>query len=229
MGGLGSGRYEYATTPTVEDCRVLDVNEFTDAVEYPGTSATIRWGPEDNPSASIGVHLLPQSGDDEKAIGLRLKYTIIDGRTGEKTAQDYRVPLEYTECNFSGERPWFRCPGVVDGEHCERRVAKLYRPPRGDLYLCRHCYDLGYTTSRTSGDQLKQAELRYRRAYAKLDEQGRRPHPNSDQAPYVPDRPKGMHHNTYEDLVGELTQARLEWKDAWMEQLRHMTRDLERV
>lgn len=74
------------------------------------------------------------------------------------------------ECNFGGERPWFRCPGVVDGEHCNWRVAKLYRPPRGDLYLCRHCYNLGYTTSRTSGDQLKQAELRYRPTYAKLDE-----------------------------------------------------------
>lgn len=74
-----------------------------------------------------------------------------------------------------------------------------------------------------------QAELRYRRTYAKLDERGRRPHPNSDQVPSVPDRPKGMHHSTYEDLVGELTQARLEWKGAWMKQLRHMTRDLEHV
>ena len=38
-----------------------------------------------------------------------------------------------------------------------------------------------------------------------------------------------MHHSTYEDLVSELTQARLEWENAWMEQLRHMTRDLEHV
>lgn len=227
MGGLGSGRYEYATTPTVEECRVLDVNEFTDAVEYPGTSATIRWGPEDNSSASIGVHLLPQSGDDEKATGLRLKYTIIDGRTGEKTEQDYRVPLEYTECNFGGERPWFRCPGVVDGEHCERRVAKLYRPPRGDLYLCRHCYDLGYTTSRTSGDQLKQAELRYRRAFAKADEECRRPHPNNE--PWFPKRPKGMHYDTYEELLAALQTARREWADAMQKREQQLFQGLERM
>jgi hypothetical protein len=58
MGGLGSGRYEYATTPTVEDCRTLEVDEFTDAVEHPGTSMTVRWGPEDDPNASTSVDLL---------------------------------------------------------------------------------------------------------------------------------------------------------------------------
>ena len=229
MGGLGSGRYEYATTPTVEDCRTLDVNEFSDAVDHPGTSATIRWGPEDDPNASIGVYLLPWGGDVEKATAIRLRYTITDGRTREETEHDYCVPLEYTKCNFGGDRPWFQCPGIVDGEQCERRVAKLYRPPRCALYLCHHCYDLGYTSSRTSGDELKQAELRYRRVYAKLDEQGRGPHPNSDQVPYVPDRPKGMHHETYEALIDELTQARLEWNNAWMERLHQMTQNLERV
>ena len=172
MGGLGSGRTDYATTPTVEDCRALDVNEFIDAVEHPGT---VRWGAEEDPSASIAVYLLPQDGDTERATALGFEYTITDGRTGEKTTIDYRVPLEYTDCNFGGKRPWFRCPGIVNGERCDQRVAKLFRPPRRDLFLCHHCYDLGYTSSRTSGDELKQAELRYRRAFAKADTEGRRP------------------------------------------------------
>lgn len=223
MGGLGSGRHDYATTPTVEECCALEVDEFIGVLEDPGSSVMVRWGPEDDPSASIGVHLLPQHGDADTTTALRLVYTITDGRTGEQTAHDYRIPLEYTECNFGGERPWFRCPGVVDGGHCDRRVAKLYRPPRSDLYLCRHCYDLGYTSSRTSGDDLKQAELRYRRSYAKLDEQGRRPHPNNETVPHIPDRPSNMHHDTYEALVEELELARQEWEDAWIARLRQIT------
>lgn len=227
MGGLGSGRYEYATTPTVEDCCILDVNEFTDAVEHPGTCATIRWGPEDDSSASIGVHFLPRSGDTEKATILRLQYTITDGRTREKAAHDYCVPLEYTECNFGGERPWFRCPGVVDGEHCNRRVAKLYRPPSSDLFLCRHCYDLGYTMSWASGDELKQAELRYRRAFAKADKEARRPHPNNE--PWLPERPKGMYYDIYEELLDDVQDARQEWAGAMWKREQQLIQGLERT
>ena len=215
-----------ATTPTVEDCRVLNVNKFTDAVEHPGASGTIRWGPEDDPSASIGLHLLPQTGDAKKVAALRLEYTITDARTQEETTHDYRVPLEYTECNFGGKRPWFRCSGVVNGEHCNRRVAKLYRPPRGDLFLCRHCYDLGYTSSRTSGDELKQAELRYRRAFAKADAKNRRPHPNSIEQPYSPERPVGIHHDTYEELLEDVRAARRKWDDVMLKQEREIIRGL---
>ena len=229
MGGLGSGRYEYATTPTVEDCRALDVNEFTDAVEHPGTSGTILWGPEDDPSASIGVHLLPQSDDAEKATALRLEYRITDGITGEETAHDYRVALEYTECNFGGERPWFRCPGIVDGENCGRRTAKLYRPPQSDVFLCRHCYDLGYTSSRTSGDDLKQAELRYRRAFGRADTKDRRPHPNSTEQPHFPERPAGMHQDTYEELLKDVRAVRREWEDAIRQREQELIRGLRNV
>lgn len=93
----------------------------------------------------------------ERVLGrsLRLIFTVTDHRADEQREYDYPVRLEYTECNFGGERPWFRCPGVVDGEECNRRVGKLYCPPGRDLFLCRHCYDLGYTSSRTSGDEMK--------------------------------------------------------------------------
>lgn len=43
--------------------------------------------------------------DVEKATALRLEYAITDSPAQEDTAYDYRVPLEYTECNFGGERP----------------------------------------------------------------------------------------------------------------------------
>lgn len=100
-------------------------------------------------------------------------------------------------------------------------MAKIYRPPRGDLFLCRHCYDLGYTSTRTSGDELKQAELRYRRAFEKADKEGRRLHPNNKS--WLPKRRKGMHHNTFEDLAEDIQAARREWNDAMQARAQALT------
>jgi len=235
MGGWGSGRREYATTPTVEECRHLSVDAFTDAVENPGHRGPIYWGDADDPEASIRAVLLSDdhlaalndgkrlktepaedapdtfqeldTAADGRATAVYLDYTITDRRTDESRDVSYLVPLEYTDCNFGGVRPWFRCPPDAGG--CDRRVGKLYLPPRRYRYLCRECYDLVYRSSRTSGDDLRQAELRYRRAFAKADKDGRRPHPNRE--PYSPTRPKGMHRDTFADLVEDVRAARDEW------------------
>lgn len=62
MGGWGSGRRDYATTPIVRECRALNINEFTDVVDAPGTWLSVTWGDHDNPEASIGVTVLPTDG-----------------------------------------------------------------------------------------------------------------------------------------------------------------------
>jgi len=49
-------------------------------------------------------------------------------------------------CRFGGARPYFVCPGVVNGITCGRRVAKLYGA--GTYFLCRHCYRLAYASQR---------------------------------------------------------------------------------
>lgn len=234
MGGLGSGREDYATTPTVEESRHFTVEELTDG-RQPGDAVLWRWGPADDPSATIAVYFLPAGGDaaastseNESGSGrvaaVRLEYTVTDTRTGEEDEKSYEVPLEYTNCNFGGERPWFRCPG----KGCGKRVGKLYCPPQDRLYLCRHCHDLGYRSSRNSGNEMIQAELRYRRAYAKIDEQGRRPHPNSWDRPFIPDRPKGMHRETYDELVDDLRRVYREWDEAGLEQLRQISASMPR-
>jgi hypothetical protein len=246
MGGWGSGRREYATTPTVEECRHLSVDAFTDAVENPGHGGPIYWGDPDNPEASIRAVLLSDdhladlndgkrlktepaedapdtfqeldTDADERATAVYLEYTITDTRTDESRDVSYLVPLEYTDCHFGGVRPWFRCP--TDAGGCDRRVGKLYLPPRRDRYLCRECYDLGYRSSRTSGDDLKQAELRYRRAFAKADAEDRRPHPNGE--PYFPERPKGMHWDTFDDLLADVRAARNDWEEQADEQMKDL-------
>lgn len=223
MGGWGSGRNDYAHTPTVEACLHLDADQFTDAVNYPGSIVTVRWGDSEDPEASIMVHLRVNPEDKERATAAELVYTVTDPRSDEKRNRRYTIPIEYTDCNFGGVRPWFRCPGVVDGEACERRVRKLYKPPRGELFLCRECHDLGYRTSRSSGDELTQAELRYRRAFARADAEDRRPPPESIESPIIPERPKGIHHSTFEAHLEDVRAARKDWEEAYMAELRAMT------
>ncbi len=157
---------------------------------------------------------------DGRPTHLRLAYTVTPSE-GDPTEYDYRIPLEYTPCNFGGVRPWFRCP--ADG--CGERVGTLHRPPELDLFACRKCYELGYLTSRRSGDELKTAELRYKRAFAKADVKNRRSHPNN--APHWPTKPKGMHGETFASLLADLEDAREEWEQTFDQRLREMTARLD--
>ena len=222
MGGAFSGRNDYATTPTVEACRSLDVNWMhRQGCLDPGASGSIQWSEGDEQVASLGYRTVGEGGDGGSRRVV-LSYTMVDGRTGDREEHEYPIPIETTPCNFGGERPWFRCPGVVDGESCRRRVGKLYRPPRGDLYLCRHCYDLGYRSSRESGDPIQKALRRFQRAQRKLGVGPSTPESGSYEDVY-PDRPKGMHRSTYEELMTELDEARNDWYAAFTAKLRRMT------
>jgi hypothetical protein len=215
MGGFGSGRSTYATSPTVGQCHHLDVNEVKDALEYPGTTATYTWRDDYGDGEKVAEIAVSVTGpaDADRATGVRLRYTAT--KHGDAPRRyDYRVPVTYTPCNFGGERPWFQCP------RCGDRVGKLYRPPARARFRCRECYDLGYQSSRTSGDTLKQAELRYRRAFAKADAKGRRPHPNGE--PWFPERPKGMHTETFDRLLADVRNARQEWDGAIHARMRTM-------
>jgi len=209
MGGLGSGRHEYATTPLVGNALQVDADNITDGVEHPGATGRTEWNGGD---AALALTIHFERFDDvdtNRVTPLRFEYTVADSWSDRTTHNEHRVALEYTEPHFGGVRPWFRCPGVVDGETCGRRVRKLYFPRGAKHWFCRECYDLGYLTSRRSSDDVRMAELRYRRAFKKADAENRRPHPNN--SPHSPDRPKGMHHDTFDELVADVRDAREEW------------------
>ena len=220
MGGFDSGRHEYATTPTVGQCTRLcsdNVSKFTESPELEGK---MWWGEKDDPDIQMFVASEGESNIAEgRAARLRLVYQTEDIDTGDVIDKyDYPVSLDYTECNFGGYRPWFRCPD------CSGRVGKLYMPPGGYRFSCRECLELGYHTSRTSGDDIKQAELRYKRAFQKADKDNRRPHPNN--RPLTPERAKGTHHSTFERLVGDVREARDEWDKAVHEEERKLLRQM---
>ena len=217
MGGFGSGRREYATTPTVEECRSMDVDDLKELTEHPNATGELYWGDPDDDDASYlswrteGVQDLD---GEERADRVRFRYTTTHYPSEESADVEYVVRFDYTEPNFGGVRPWFICP------ECDTRRRKLYLPPRrnANRYLCRECYDLGYRSSRTSGDEVERAEQRYRKAFAKADAENRRPHPNN--LPYTPDRPKGMHQDTFDNLLADVRKARREWDNRMNEQMR---------
>jgi len=223
MGGVGSGRRTYATTPTVEQSFQIDADDLTDGVDHPGDARGRReWRPEHFPDVDLTVHF-EAAEDADRTTHVRLEYEVRPVR-GEDFQESHPVRIVYTEPNYGGVRPWFRCPGVVDGEKCGSRVRKLYLPNGGEYWLCRECYGLGYTSSRASGDDLKQAELRYRRAFAKADRYDRRPHPNN--APMLPEKPKGMHYDTFDRLMQDVRDARESWDDEMARQAKELMRNL---
>jgi hypothetical protein len=100
-----------------------------------------------------------------------------------------RITLSKTHVNFGGERCWFLCPG------CDRRVGVLYG---GTLFRCRHCHDLRYVSQRESKSH--RAISRIQRTRVKLGG-------SSNLTKPLPNRPRYMHHRTYERLVREETTA----------------------
>jgi hypothetical protein len=60
----------------------------------------------------------------------------------EKERAVTRISLEVTWPHFGGLRWWGRCPIIVNGVACDRRVRKLYL--RGRYFGCRQCHKLTY-------------------------------------------------------------------------------------
>jgi hypothetical protein len=66
----------------------------------------------------------------------------------------YAVRLQRTRVRGGGLRWWFTCPLAVNHRPCGQRVGKLYLPPGGRYFGCRHCHGLTYTSCQEghSGD-----------------------------------------------------------------------------
>jgi hypothetical protein len=125
------------------------------------------------------------------------------------------VPLKWTPCNFGGERPWFLCPGVVNGVRCGRRVAILYGP--GRYFLCRHCYDLTYQSRRDN---------KMDRALHKAQEIRKRLGGSANMLEPFPEKPKGMHYDTYMRLFMEHHEAETEQLAGMREWLDNLERKI---
>src|SRR5262249_24656347 len=190
MGGFGSTRWAWnSTNKTVESNRSLDINRLNRAgCLRPGYCGGWEWKRDGERVAWI------QLRRDGNALGLSYRVW----RVGE-TWQDVEQPTRIIgmPCRFGGARPYFVCPGVVNGIACARRVGKLYGA--GTYFLCRHCYRLAYGS---------QHEDRYDRALRRANKirmrLGREPGTGSG----FPAAPKGMHRETYKRLQSRVLNAR---------------------
>ena len=174
MGGFGSGR-RFGKDCT-EDMLALDVRQLQrEGRLKPGAAFTWRW--RWNGQTLASVHL--QMGTDRVRLRCRQRE---HGGDGQDMA--YSVRLDWTSCNYGGQRVWWLCP--VPG--CGRRVALLFGGP---VFACRHCHQLAYRSQRET-DEARAA----RRASKLRDVLGWEPGLVSGPG----DKPKGMHWRTFERL-----------------------------
>jgi hypothetical protein len=205
LGGLGSGnRHRFGKKTTTEECRSLDVRRLhREGLLKSGTLFSWGWFRAGQEVASISALVY------QDRIVLSYRHRSRVGGEWEEVKEP--LSLEWTACNFGGERPWFVCPGVA----CGRRVAILYGP--GKYFLCRHCYDLRYESQRKDKKD---------RALRRAQKIRRRLGGSANMLEPFPERPKGMHHDTYMRLFWEHHQAEWEhlvglreWLDKLQEQI----------
>ena len=121
------------------------------------------------------------------------------GEDWQKVQQ--RIPVQWTQCRYGGERPWFVCDASSRGVHCGRKVARLYAG--GRLFACRHCYRLAYATQRSG--PLERSHRLLGRLHRKLQSEYEGPdYP-------VPSRPKWMRRGTYSQILDQMFEARVRW------------------
>jgi hypothetical protein len=189
MGGVGSGTwYRLDKKGTTDRCHTLDVRDLhRDGLLKPGTCFRSSWSRAGKERASMRGFVYR----DRVVLSYRQRRRL----GGEWEDVKEPVPLEWTPCNFGGERPWFLCPGVG----CGRRVAVLYGLRK--YFLCRHCYDLRYESQRQdkSGRALRQAQKIRQRLGG-----------SANMMEPFPEKSKGMHQDTYMRLFWEHHEAEME-------------------
>ena len=184
MGGYGSGRP--SSKQKAEECRSLDVNRFhREGCLRPGHAANWVWWRDNEEVGRIGYRA------EEGRMVLDYKVRMYGG-DWEPVKQN--VNLTYTDCHYGNKRPYFICPGVVNGRPCYRRVGKLFSG--GKYFLCRHCYRIGYAS---------QSEARHDRLLRRANKMRMALGGEPGTAYLIAPKPKGMWHRTYQRKTFEIS------------------------
>jgi hypothetical protein len=151
MGGPGSGNHwRPCKKETVEDCLSIDANRWTrEGILKADVCLTGSWR-WTYPNGDGFTVTYEANTLNASSPFVRLWYSWVWKSTGKEDTEKYWVHLTTTRPRFGGLRWWFVCPLVIKGRPCNRRVGKLYLPPHGRYFGCRHCYDLTYTSCQES-------------------------------------------------------------------------------
>jgi hypothetical protein len=208
MGGFGSGRRSGFGRGTVEDCLSLDVNRLTrDGCLSPGCRGSSHWTRNGEKLASI----TRRAEVDRLHLSYQVRINSGEWEEVEETIRVVRVP-----CHLGGTRPYFICPGVVNGITCGRRVAKLYYRRR--YFLCRHCYGLAYASQR---------EGHWERALRRANKLQQRLWGEPGGASPFPKRPKRMWRRTYERLCEQVFEADMVADEAFVTRFERLVTRIE--
>jgi hypothetical protein len=148
MGGPGSGNRRHWWRPAkktvVEDCFVLDPVRLARAAAFiPWMTGTFQLWSRKQGTGVVEFMVCPAGTG--LFVVLSCHRCAAAGGAGELV--DLQVALERTPRPSGGACWWARCPFDVDGQPCNRRVGKLYLPPRARHFGCRACHDLTYRSS----------------------------------------------------------------------------------
>ena len=177
MGGYGSGRP--SLKQKAEDCRALEINRLNrEGCLRPGWQGNWIWSRNGEEVGRVG-------GKAENEL-FTLDYRVRQyGGDWESVTQPIRITQ--ADCHYGGQRPYFLCPGVVNGWHCGRRVGKLFSG--GKYFLCSHCYNIAYTS---------QSEPRYDRMLRRANKLRTALGGEPGTAHWIAPKPKGMWQRTYQ-------------------------------
>lgn len=200
MGGSGSGRPSYKQK--AEECRSLDVSVMNrKGCLNAGSAGYWAWRLDDEVIAQIGFRA-------EKHCVIFDYRVRINGGDWERITQS--VPLTYVGCYYGGQRPYFSCPGFVDGKCCGRRVGKLFLG--GRYFLCRHCHSISYTS---------QSEERHYRLMRRANKLRMALGGEPGAAHLIARKPKGMWQRTYERKRHEINWRENEADRYFLEKFAH--------
>lgn len=175
MGGINSGTwYRWGKDTTWEQVSRLSIS-FVRQRGYlsSDTSGRISWNIGGEPVGSISI--CSEGG------GLRLNYRYrLHGEEWESVSQ--RINIQYTSCNYGGERPWFTCGG------CLKRVGVLGLS--GKYFRCRSCCGLAHASSN---------ESKFDRAIRKRDKCAKKVLNEYE----CLEKPKFMHRKTFDKLTNK--------------------------
>ena len=208
MGGFRSGRPSGSSRAKVEDYRSLDVNRLhREGCLRPGWTGGWSWKRDGEEVASIGV----RASEDKIRVIYRVRIGGGDWEDVVESVHIARIP-----CRYDGSRPYFVCPGVVNGSECGRRVVKLYQG--GRYFLCRHCYRLAYSS---------QSEGAFDRALRRANTIRQKLGGDPGLAAPFPRRPKGMWRRTYERLYDHTLEIEMHAEEVIDDRLARVQRRLD--
>jgi len=100
-----------------------------------------------------------------------------------------RITTTWTDMHFGGRRQWFLCPS------CDRRCAVIYKKGKGPLWGCRVCLDGRYESEHKSPQARRlQKAFKIRERLGQTEGNLHLP---------FPERPRQMHHRTYDRIRAE--------------------------